>query len=89
MPYVFLHHVRHRHAQARREILHRHPVLLFRVLKKIRQAIGQSLRSSRWIKFDGEFFALCHLPEIRNVSGDNRYTVGAGQVRNAAAAGRR
>lgn len=89
MPYVLLHHVGHGHAQARGEILHRHPVLLFRVLKKVRQAIGQALGISRRIKFDGQFFPLRHLPEIGNIGRDNRHTVGACQVRNAAATRRR
>jgi hypothetical protein len=89
MPYVLLHHVRHGHAQAGREILHRHPVLLFCVLKKVRQAIGQARGISRRIKFDREFFPLSHLPEISNIGRDNRYTVSACQVRHAAATGRR
>ncbi len=87
MPYVFLHDVGHGHAQGRREILHGHLVLLLRVLKKVRQAISQSLSFSGRIKFDGEFFPLRHLPEIRNIRGDNRYTVSARQVRNAATTG--
>jgi hypothetical protein len=67
MPYVLLDHIGHGHAQARGEILHRHPVLLFRVLQEVRQAIGESLRISRGIKLDGEFFALRHLPEVSNI----------------------
>jgi hypothetical protein len=67
MPYVLLHHIGHGHAQARGEILHRHPVLLFRVLKEVRHAIGESLSISRGIKLNGEFFALRHLPEVSNI----------------------
>lgn len=67
MPYVLLHHIGHGHAQARGEILHRHPVLLFRVLKEVRQAVGESLRISRRIKLNGEFLALRHLPEVGNI----------------------
>ncbi|HEX6822623.1 MAG TPA: hypothetical protein VF123_11235 [Candidatus Sulfotelmatobacter sp.] len=67
MPYVLLHHVGHGHAQAGGEILHRHLVLLFRVLKKVRQAISESLRVSRRIEFDGEFLALRHLPEVGDI----------------------
>jgi len=67
VPQIFLHHVGHGHAQARGEILHRHPVLLFGVLKEVRQAIGESLGISRRIKLDGEFFALRHLPEVGNI----------------------
>jgi hypothetical protein len=89
MPYVLLHHIRHGHAQARGEILHRHPVLLFRVLKEVRQAIGESLRISRRIEFNGEFLALRHLPEVGNIGRDNGYTVSARQVRNTAATGGR
>jgi hypothetical protein len=62
-------------------------VLLFRILKKVPQAIGQSLRISRRIEFDRKFFALRHLPEIGNVGRDNRHTVSACQVRNTAATG--
>jgi len=67
MPYVLLHYIRHGHAQACGKVLHRHPVLLFRVLKEVHQAIGEPLRISRRIEFDGEFLALRHLPEIGNI----------------------
>jgi hypothetical protein len=67
MPYVLLHYIGHGHAQARGEILHRHPVLFFRVLQEVRQAIGESLRISGRVKFDGEFLALRHLPEVGNI----------------------
>lgn len=89
MPYVLLHHIRHGHAQARGEILHGHPVLFFRVLQKVPQAIGKSLGISRRIKFDGEFFTLRHLAKIGDVGRDNRYPISACQVRNAAATRRR
>jgi len=60
-------------------------MLFFRVLKEVRQAIGESLCIPRRIEFDGQFFALRHLPEVGNIGRDNRYTVSARQVRNAAA----
>jgi hypothetical protein len=74
---ILLHDIRHGHAQASGEILHRHPLLFLRILQKLKEAICQSFGISRRIKFDREFFALCHLPEIRDVGADDWHAVGA------------
>lgn len=85
MSQIFLHDVRHGHAQAGREILHRHSLLFLWVFQKLEEAICKSLGIPWRIKFDGEFFGLCHLPEIRYVGADNRHAVRASQMRYAAA----
>lgn len=53
MAYVLLYDIGHGHAQGGREILHRHLLLLVRVLKKRKQAVGQSDSIARGIEIDG------------------------------------
>lgn len=86
---VFLHHVRHGHAQPRREILHRHGLFLLRILEQSHQAVGEALRVSRWIKLDGKLLALRHLTKVSQISTDNGNPVGAGEMCNATASRRR
>jgi hypothetical protein len=87
---IFLHDVWHGHAQRRREILCPHPLLLLRVLQQVHDALGKALSASRGIKLDSHLFPLRHLPEVRQISGNHWYAVGAGQVSHTAAArGRR
>lgn len=85
MSQVFLHHVGHRHAECSREILDCHGLLLLRVLEKFLQAICQALGISGRVKVERQFLALCHLPEVSKVRGNNRNAVGASQVRHPAA----
>jgi hypothetical protein len=76
MPQVLLHNVWHSHAQASGKILHRHLLLLGRILQKIKQAFGQSLRIPRGrIKLDRQFLGLRHLPEVCDVRANNGYSV--------------
>jgi hypothetical protein len=77
VPQVFLHDIGHSHPQPSREVLHRHPVLLLRVLEKIKQAVCQSLGISRGVELNCQLFALGHLPEIGDIGGDNRNAVRA------------
>jgi hypothetical protein len=90
VPKILLHDIGHGHAQPGREILSRHRLLLFEILQEPDQAVRKPLRVSRRIEFDGQLLALRHLPEVGQVSADDRYAIGTGQVSNAAASrGRR
>jgi hypothetical protein len=86
---VFLHHVRHGHAQPRREILHRHSLLFLGILEQSHQAVGEAVRVSRWIKLDGKLLALRHLTKVSQISTDDGNPVGAGEMCNATASCRR
>jgi hypothetical protein len=88
VPQVFLYDVGHRHAQRGRKILGCHALLLLAVLQKIDQAIRESLRVSRRMEFNSEFFAHSHLPEVRKVGGNDWHTVRAGEVSYSAATSR-
>jgi hypothetical protein len=85
MAKILLHDIRHGHAQPGREILCRHHLLLLGILQQVDEALGETLSVSRRIKLDGQFLVLPHLPEVRQVSADDRHTISAGQVSNAAA----
>lgn len=90
MPQIFVHDVRHRHAQRGGEILRRHGLLPLFILQQFDQAIRQTLRVSRWVKLDREIFTLRHLPEVRKVCRHDRHAIRAGQVGNTTASrGRR
>jgi hypothetical protein len=89
MAKIFLHDVGHGHAQGRREILCRHPLLLLRILQQVDEAFGETLSVSWWIKLDGQFLPQSHLPEVGQISGNDRHAVSAGQVSHAAATRRR
>ena len=86
---VFLHHVGHRHAQSRREILRRHCILFVRIVQYAIQAVGESLSIPGRIEIYRQFFTLTHLPEIRKISTDDRHAKSARQMRYAAATGGR
>jgi hypothetical protein len=75
---IFLHDIRHGHAQRGREILCSHLLLLLGIPQQVHDALGKALRASRGIKLDCQLFALRHLPEVRQISGNHRHTVGAG-----------
>jgi hypothetical protein len=76
MPQILLHNVRHSHAKASGKILNRHLMLLGRILQKIKQAFGQSLRTPRSrVKLDRQFLGLRHLPEVCDVCADDGYSV--------------
>ncbi len=79
----------HGHAKSRREILHRHGLLPFRVGQKLNQAAGQIQRISSFVKFDRQLFAVGHLAEIRKVGANDGYSVGTSQMCDAAATSRR
>jgi hypothetical protein len=83
---ILLHDVRHGHAQRRSEILCRHALLLLRILQQIDQAISKALRVSRRIKLKRQFLSLRHLPEVRQIGGNDRHAISAGQVSHPAAA---
>jgi len=78
MAKIFLHHVRHRHPQRRREILRRHGTLLFRIFQDSKQTVGEALSISRRIKLYRQFLALCHLAEICKVRTHDWHTEGTG-----------
>jgi hypothetical protein len=84
---IFLDDIRHGHAKSRREIPRRHGLLRGWIFEELNQTVGESLRVAWGIKFDGELFSLCHLPEVRQISADNGHAVGACQVRDPAASG--
>jgi hypothetical protein len=90
MAKILLHDIGHGHAKTRGEILRRQGSLLPGVLQQLNNAVRKPLRVSRRIEFDGQLFALRHLPEVRQISADNRHSISAGQMRNPAASrGRR
>lgn len=86
MPQIFLHDIGHGHAECSREVLHCHPLLPFRILQKFVEAIRQTLRISRWVELERQFFALRHLPEVSQIGRDDRNTIGACQMRHPTAA---
>jgi hypothetical protein len=86
LPKIFLHDVRHGHAQCSGEVLPGHHLLPDRILQKLRQAFGKPLGIPRWIELNGQFFGGCHLPEVTYVGADNWNSVCTRQVRYAAAA---
>jgi hypothetical protein len=86
VPQILLDDGRHRHAQRSRKILGCHGLLLCQVGKKTNQACSQILRVPRLIKFDCQFFPICHLSKIRQVGAYNRHAISARQVCNPAAA---
>jgi hypothetical protein len=54
------------------------------------QAVGKTLSIPWRIKLDSELFSLRHLPEVNQIGANDRYTISARQVRDAAASrGRR
>jgi hypothetical protein len=61
--------------------------LLFRIIQQAIQALGESLSIPRRIKLYRQFFTLSHLPEIREISTDDRYAESARQVCYTAATG--
>jgi hypothetical protein len=87
MTKIFLHDHGHRHAQGCAEILHRHGALFFAIRKQLDQAARQILCVAGAIKINRQFLALSHLSKIRNVRGNNGYSISASQMRYAAAAG--
>jgi hypothetical protein len=82
---IFLHDRRHRHAQRRRKILHRHRLLLFLICDKPNQAPGQVIRASRLVKLNRQLLAVGHLAKILKISTHNRHAIRASQMRHAAA----
>ena len=89
MAEIFLHNVGHGHAQRCGEILSRHDLLLFGIAEKRDQTVGESLSIARGIEFDRQFLTLGHLAEIGQVGADDGHAIGASQMRDTAAAGRR
>jgi hypothetical protein len=87
MAEILLHNVRHGHAKRRSEVLRRHLLLFFRVLKKSDQAIRQVLSISRLIEVDRQILSLRHLTEVFDVGAHDGNSVGAGQVSDSATAG--
>jgi hypothetical protein len=75
---IFLDDGGHRHAQGSREVLRTHFTLPLAICQQIDQASRKILRISRLIKIQRQFLAGCHLPEIGNVCGDDRHSIGAG-----------
>jgi hypothetical protein len=69
--------------------LYRHLLLLFGILQKVEEAVCKALSVSRRIKLNGQFLAQRHLPEVRQISGNDRHAISASQVSNAAASGGR
>jgi len=87
---ILLNDIGHGHAKTRGEILRRQGSLLPGVLQQVNHAVRKPLRVSRRIEFDGQLFPLRHLPEVRQISADNRHPISASQMRNTAASrGRR
>jgi len=84
---VFLHDVRHGHAERRSKVLRRHFLLFVRVLQKPEKAIREVLRVPRLIELNGQFFSFGHLAEVGQVGTNDGHSVGARQVRDSAAAG--
>jgi hypothetical protein len=89
MAQILLDDGRHRHAQGCREILHSHGLLLLGIGEEFSQAAGQILGASRLVKVDGDIFSDCHLAKIGQIGTDNGHSVGARQMRHAAATGGR
>ncbi len=85
MAKILLNDIGHGHAKTRGEILRRQGSLLPGVLQQVNHAVRKPLRVSRRIEFDGQLFALRHLPEVRQISADNRHPISASQMRNTAA----
>jgi hypothetical protein len=89
MAKIFLHDVRHSHAQCSRKILLRHRLLLHRVLKKADQTICEISSIPSFVKSDRQFLSFRHLPKVGQVRTNNGHTVSAGQMRDSAATCRR
>jgi hypothetical protein len=87
MAQILLDDGRHRHAQGCREILYSHGLLLLGIGEVFGQAAGQILGASRLVKVDGDIFSDCHLAKIGQIGTDNGHSVGARQMRHAAATG--
>jgi hypothetical protein len=89
MAQVFLDDGWHGHAKRSREILHGHGLLLFLIRQKVYQAICQIRRAAGFVEFHRELFPLAHLAKVGKVGAYDRHAVGAGQVSDTAATGRR
>jgi len=87
--HIFLHHVRHGHAQPRREVLYRHPPLFRGILQQFDKTIRQPFRAAGRKELNSKFFALCHLSEIQQIGTNDRNSIGASQVSHSTASGRR
>jgi hypothetical protein len=79
----------HRHTKSRREVLHRHGLLLTRIHEQMDQTPREVFCVSGLIKLDCHFFTLRHLAEIWKIRAGYGHSVCAGQMRNAATARRR
>ncbi len=82
---ILLNDIGHGHAQPGGEILGRHRALLVGILQELNQAICQPAGVSGWVEFDGQFFALRHLPEVWQIRAKDGYPVSAREMSNAAA----
>lgn len=88
MPEIFLHHVRHRHAQSGGKIQYGQFSLLLGILQQSDQAIGECLSIAGAIELDGQFLIGCHLLEILEIGTHDRDAVAAGEVGHTTASGR-
>lgn len=87
---IFLDDVRHSHSQCGRKILRRHRLLFCGILQQLNKAVCETLCVPGREKIDGKFFAQRHLAEIREIGANNRYSIRARQMGDAAASsGRR
>jgi hypothetical protein len=89
MAHVLLDNGRHRHPQSGGKILLRHGLLSCRIGEEPDQAGGQVFGTPGTIELNRQFFTIRHLTEIGKIRADDRHTVGAGEVGNAAAPRRR
>lgn len=86
---ILLYYSGHGHTQCGRKVLQRHRTQLVGTLQKARQGVGQIPGIAGTVELDGQIFFIGHLPEVLKIGANDRHTIGARQVRHAAAAGGR
>ena len=84
-----MHDRRHGHAKRGSKVQICHGFLLRRIGQELGEDVGQILGLSGLVKLNGDVFAVRHLAKIRKIGAYDWNSIGARQVRNAAAAGRR
>jgi hypothetical protein len=85
---ILLHNARHGHSQSGGEVLLRHCSQLIGILQKANQAGCQTSAVARLIEIDRQILTASHLLKVFKVCTYDGNAVGAGQVSDAAAAGR-
>jgi hypothetical protein len=86
---VFLHDIRHGHAQPGGKVLCGHGSLLFWIFQQLCQTICEALNIAGRIKLNRQLLTLGHLSKVGQIGTDNRNPIGTGEMSNTAGPGRR